>query len=208
MTRAILIRHGETEWNRVERFRGQADLPLNARGRRQAEALGLRLASYQPAAVYSSPLRRAVETAQIMTHGLSLPVQPLEGLRDIDYGSWQGLSPKQAAQRFPDLWRLWQESPERLRFPGGETLDEVRLRAYAALQEALVQHPGQATIAVVSHRVVCKLLLSTVLGLDSASFEQIGQDVAALNMVETRGENLVVSLLNDTCHLRSGAGLS
>lgn len=94
MTRIVLIRHGQTEWNRLERFRGRADLSLNEVGLAQAEATARRIAAAWPAsAVYSSPLKRAMETAKIIAEALALAVQPLAGLMDIDYGEWQGLSP-------------------------------------------------------------------------------------------------------------------
>jgi len=100
MTRIILVRHGQTEWNRIERFRGRADVPLNGTGIAQAEATGRRLARLaKPAAVYSSPLSRAVVTAGKIARPHGLSVQATDGLIDIDYGKWQGLTPRQVEER-------------------------------------------------------------------------------------------------------------
>jgi len=97
MTRFVLVRHGQTEWNRVERFRGRADIPLNETGLAQAKALARRLASWAIAAVYSSPLQRTRETGKAIARQLGLQVEPLEGLIDIDYGALQGLTPEEAS---------------------------------------------------------------------------------------------------------------
>jgi probable phosphoglycerate mutase len=129
----LLIRHGETEWNRVERFRGRADVELNATGLAQAVAVARRLRSEGSAdAVYSSPLQRGWQTAEPIAAAFGLQVQPLDGLLDIDYGQWQGLSPAEAASRYPDVFALWLNAPDRAAIPGGETLGQVRSRSVAA----------------------------------------------------------------------------
>ena len=99
MTRFVLVRHGQTEWNRVERFRGRKDLLLDATGLRQALAAALRIKDWPVAAVYSSPLRRALETAKVIANQLDLPVEPLDGLIDLDFGDWQGLTAEEAAKQ-------------------------------------------------------------------------------------------------------------
>ena len=202
MTRIILVRHGQTEWNRAERFRGRADLPLNGVGLAQAEATARRIAAAWPAsAVYSSPLKRAMETAKIIAEVLDLAVQPLAGLMDIDYGEWQGLSPDEVAERYGDLYARWLEEPHLVRIPRGESLGEVRERAMAALEGVIARHSGQ-TVVLVSHQVVNKVLLCAVLGLDDSHFWHIGQENGAINVFEHCGRGFVISLLNDTCHLR------
>ncbi|MBM4450796.1 MAG: histidine phosphatase family protein, partial [Chloroflexi bacterium] len=94
MTKLLIIRHGRTEWNRVERFRGRADIPLDEVGRKQAEATASRIAEWQLNTVYSSPLRRAMETAEALARPAGLEVKKLPDIIDIDYGQWQGLSPE------------------------------------------------------------------------------------------------------------------
>jgi len=201
LTRFVLVRHGQTEWNRVERFRGRADLALDDTGIRQAEAAAERLSRWQIAALYSSPLRRALMTAQILASQLRLAVQPLEGLMDIDFGHWQGLSPQEAAAQDSDLYKKWLERPHEVRFPHGESLEDVQHRITAAI-ESLVQNHSEQTVVLGAHNVVCRVLLCVVLGLDNSHFWQLGQDVGAINVFEFGDGKPVLSLLNDTCHLK------
>jgi probable phosphoglycerate mutase len=129
MTRIILVRHGQTEWNRVERFRGRADVLLNDTGLAQAEATGRRVAAeWNPTAIYSSPLSRSVKTAEAIAKHFSLVVQIHSGLSDIDYGEWQGLTPDEARSRWPEIVEAWYNAPHLARIPSGETLDDVRAR--------------------------------------------------------------------------------
>lgn len=196
-----IVRHGETEWNRVERLRGRADLDLNPTGVKQARAAADHLARWHPVAVYSSPLRRAWHTGEVIAQTLSLPLHPLEGLIDIDYGQWQGLSPQEAAGKDGDLYRLWLGSPHLVKFPGGEGLAEVRTRAEAALTYILERHPQDAVVAV-SHKVVCQVLVLALMGLDNSRFWQIAQDVAAINLFELHRPYPSAMVINDTCHLK------
>ena len=201
MTRFILIRHGQTRWNRLERFRGRVDIDLDRTGLRQAQAAAKRVAGWEVKAIYSSPLKRAMRTAGIIAQRLGLPVQPLEGVNDMDFGAWQGLPVSEARERYPELFELWRFSPQRLQLPGGETLEDVRRRVVATIDELAARHEDQI-IAVVSHRVVCKVLLCHLLGLDDSHFWQIAQDATAINIFEVWHGRPVVRLVNDTCHLR------
>jgi broad specificity phosphatase PhoE len=201
LTRFVLIRHGQTEWNREERFRGRADLALDDTGIRQAEAAAERLSRWEIAALYSSPLRRALMTAQSLASRLGLAVQPLDGIIDIDFGRWQGLSAKEAAAQDSQLFRQWLERPQEVRFPHGESLQDVRQRITATIDN-LVENHSEQTVALVSHNVVCRVLLCVVLGVDNSHFWQLGQDVAAINVFEVGDGKPVLSLLNDTCHLK------
>jgi len=202
MTSIILVRHGQTEWNRVERFRGRVDLPLNATGRSQAHAAARRiLSTWNIAAVYTSPLQRAVETAQAIGQRSAVPVTKCPGLIDIDYGEWQGLTPEEVHQQYPELYSLWLTSPQRVRIPGGESLGRVRRRAMAAIREIVARHP-QETVVLVSHLVVCRLLVLAMLGLPTACFWHIQQDTATINVFEHTDGRFIVKVINDTCHLR------
>jgi broad specificity phosphatase PhoE len=124
LTRLIIVRHGQTAWNEGEgeRLRGRADLDLDEAGLRQAVAAATRLTKWEVAAVYSSPLRRAMRTAETLAKPRGLQVQPLEGLIDIDYGRWQGLSLREAEADDPELYTLWLDNPHLVTFPGGEGL--------------------------------------------------------------------------------------
>ena len=202
MTRIILVRHGQTEWNRVERFRGRADVPLNEIGLAQAEATGRRVASeWQPLSVYSSPLSRAVKTAEAIARHFYLPVQIHAGLADIDYGAWQGLTPDEVKERWPETLDAWYNVPHTARIPGGETLDDLRTRGMAAVNELAARHAEQ-TIVLVGHTVINRIILLGVLGLGNDRFWHLRQDTCAINVFEVDDSDFTVVSLNDTCHLR------
>ena len=201
MTKVLLIRHGRTDWNRERVFRGRADVPLSAEGSQQAQALAERLAGEHIAAAYSSPLVRALATAAPAAQAHGLSPRPEGRLTDMSYGEWEGQSEASVRTRWPDLCALWRTEPERVRPPGGETLAEVMNRAEAALADLIVRHPDES-IAVVSHRVVCKLVLCASLGLGPDSFWRLRVDTCSLSIIEREGEGSIVRLMNDTSHLQ------
>jgi len=145
MTRIILVRHGQTEWNRVVRFRGIIDVPLNDTGLAQARAVGRRLASSPISAVYSSPLSRAYQTAEAIAKPHGLTVVPHEGLRDMNFGDWGGLTPEEAEGMSPDLLPRWYTEPHLIRPPKGGTLGELRERAVPFVQDIVARHPGPSS---------------------------------------------------------------
>lgn len=200
-TQALIIRHGQTAWNREARFRGQTDIPLDEVGLQQARWTAEYVAARWPlAAVYASPMRRAMQTAEAIALAQGLTVQPLEGLLDIHFGELQGMAVSDVRVRYPDLLQAWWEAPHTVRFPGGEGLEEVRQRSTAALREAVERHPGQ-TVALVAHTVVNQVLLCAVLGLGNDHFWSVGQDTCAVNLVEWDGNRYRLALMNDTSHL-------
>ena len=149
MTKLLLARHGETDWNRERRWQGHADVPLNEAGRRQASALAQELADERLAAIYSSDLRRAYETARAVAESKSLDVIVDRDLREIDVGKWSGLTMEEIEATFPDDFRHWRErgtSRER----GGETSEQLAARVVAAAHRIAAAHPD-AQVLVVSH---------------------------------------------------------
>lgn len=202
MTRFILIRHGQTGWNKQERFRGWVDIDLDETGRRQAQAAARRVSPWGVSAIYSSPLKRALATAQALADIAGLGVNAIDGITDMHFGVWQGMSIAEVKDSYPDQFDQWCNRPDALEIPDGETLEDVRIRSVAAIEELATSHEGQ-TIAVFTHRVVCKVLLCHVLGLDNSHFWQIEQDTTAINVFELEQGKPTVHLINDTCHLRS-----
>ncbi len=205
MVTVILVRHGETEWNRREIFRGRADVELNRRGREQAKALGAALKGYDLGAVYSSPLSRAVETAEAIAKPHGVPVEIDKGFVDFDYGAWQGLPHDEVRRRYPRVYQDWIERPHTVRIERGESLRMVRRRAMRALMRIVDRHQDE-TVVIVAHRVVNKVLLCAVLELDNSHFWRIRQDTCALNSLEWSDGRFVIRLLNDTCHLKGVSG--
>ena len=201
MTQFILVRHGQTEWNRVERFRGRADVPLNETGIQQAEATSKRIAAqWQPVAVYTSPLSRAMKTAEAIAHPFQLTVNPLAGLVDIDYGLWQGLTPEEVGERWPQELNAWYNAPHTVRIPGGESLADLRVRGLDAVNQLADQYEGE-TIVLVGHTVINRVILLAVMGLGNERFWRLHQDTCAINVFEKDGGDFTIVSLNDTCHL-------
>lgn len=200
-TTILLIRHGETTWNRGKIFRGVYDIPLNENGRAQARHLAKALSTRQIDVAYTSPLSRAVETAQIVLkpHGIKTAVH--EGLKDFDYGHWTGLEDAEVARRWPDDHHNWLTAPHTLRVPGGNTLQEVFDSAVGALGDICQTHANQ-TVALFAHRVVNKLLVLGMLTLELEHFPFIRQDNCCLNEFQWIGQGYVVVSLNDISHLR------
>ena len=149
-TRLWLVRHGQTDWNLVGRFQGQADPPLNATGLRQARDLAARLDGAAYAALYSSDLLRARQTAAALAEHTGLAVRLDERLREVHHGEWDGLLVTEVQSRHADGWAERQRDPDVARPPGGETVVEVAERVAAALDDIARRHPG-AEVLVVSH---------------------------------------------------------
>jgi broad specificity phosphatase PhoE len=146
VTELLLVRHGETDWNRERRFQGHADQPLNDAGREQARELSEALAGEQIDAVYTSDLQRARETAEILAARFDAEVVALRELREIDVGSWQGLSWPEIEERHPDGARRWHENGHG--WEGGESYEDLGVRIVSALRDIAARHPGQRVLVV------------------------------------------------------------
>ncbi len=201
MTRIYLVRHGTTDWNKEEIFRGRAECKLNETGKAEAKALARYFAEVPIEGVYSSPLSRALETARPTAESKGCEVVPESPFTDLDFGAWQGLPLKEARDKYPDLYRLWREQPGAVTFPGGENLAQVRNRSWKGLIRLAEGNP-QRTILIVTHRVVTKILIGAALGLDDSRFWQVKQDSTAINCLEYSRGIFDIALINDTSHLK------
>jgi broad specificity phosphatase PhoE len=201
-TNILLIRHGETDWNRERVFRGVFDIPLNDNGRDQARLAGEALRSDKIAAAFSSPLSRAVETASIILepHGIDATLQ--QGLLDFNYGDWTGKKDLDVALRWPEEHALWNSRPHSLRVPGGDTLQDVFDRAFSAMEEIAKEHDGR-TVALFAHRVVNKLLVLGALGLNLDRFPFIIQGNCCVNKFVRTESGYIIEFINDTSHIRN-----
>ena len=203
--RLLLIRHGETAHNAEQLALGQADVPLTERGRAQAQAIAQAYAVARDdgpiAAVYSSPLQRAINTARPLAEALGLPVQIEPGLIEMDIGEVEGKTFAELREQYPDFMRLWlSDSMAGARMPGGETLAEVQERAWASV-EAIRGRRANETVAAVTHNFVILTILCRVLGLPLAQFRRLRHDLGAVSALELTPERQAVLRLNDRCHL-------
>jgi broad specificity phosphatase PhoE len=202
MTSVYLVRHGQTAWNKEEIFRGRTDIPLDETGLRQAELVGEYFKGMEIHGIYSSPLSRAWETAQKIAQFHRRRVEPLPGIIDMSFGNWEGHAHQEIQETDKETYRRWREEPHLARLPGGESLDDIRTRAMAALEEVIQNYP-EKTLILVSHRVVNKVLICGILGLDNSHFWQITQDTTAINLIQHRDGKYILSLMNETCHLKA-----
>jgi broad specificity phosphatase PhoE len=162
-TTIVLVRHGETDWNRERRFQGHADTPLNETGRAQAAELADALADDGVSAIYTSPLRRASETAAIVAARLGLEARPLDALREIDVGDWQGLTVDDVKEHYPDQVSVdWRSG-----WPGGETYEELSARVLPALVALAREQPDERIVAV-THAGPIRAALAAALGVSYA----------------------------------------
>jgi len=167
---------------------------------KQAEAAAKRIKKWPISAVYSSPLRRSLSTAEIIAASVDLNVLSMPGIIDIDYGEWQGLSTEEVIARDSQLYSEWIENPDKVKFPSGESFAEVRERV-SKVVDSLIQQHEKESVVLVSHKVICQILILSLLGLDNSHFWQITQDVCAMNLFEVRGGIPSALFINDTCHL-------
>jgi broad specificity phosphatase PhoE len=201
ITRIFLVRHGATPLTADDRFAGSSDVPLGPEGRVQVERLADRLTNAPLAAVYSSPLQRTVTTATIVGNPHGLTPVPVDDLREIDHGRWEGLRRSDVQEMYPEEYSAWERDPVRVAPLGGETGQHVLDRALPAMNEIIQRHPGQSVL-VVAHKATNRVLIAHWLGMGLRSYrDRIEQLPACLNLLDfkSRDEPRLV-LLNDVSH--------
>ncbi|MFC2047701.1 histidine phosphatase family protein [Chloroflexota bacterium] len=200
ITEIVLTRHGETDWNVAEIFRGRIDVELNETGMKQAELLAEYLTERKIDAIYSSPLRRALKTAEVIAGCHKLDVEITPGLVDFNYGKWQGLLHQEVKAKHKELYTEWIYHPDKVKMPAGDTLDDVRKRAINVVDEVIAKYQG--TVVLVSHRVVNKVLICALLGLDNSHFWNIRQDTCGITTFIYENGRFILTSHNDTTFLK------
>ena len=202
MTKILLTRHGHVEGIQPPRFRGRAELSLTDHGLAQADALARRIARHwKPVAVYASPLQRCVVTGAKIATACGITASVHEGMGDIDYGTWQMRTHDEVKAETPEAYRLWREAPHLVRFPNGESLQDVVSRTSDALRMVLAKHPND-TVVLVGHDSVNRALLLQLLDQPLSAYWRLSQDPCTLNEIEVFAAGDVrVQRMNDTSHL-------
>ena len=200
-TRLLMLRHGQTEHSAQRRYSGRGDLPLTELGERQAAAAAARLSTMDGvAAVLSSPMLRARQTAQPVADALGVPLSVHEGLIETDFGTWEGLTFTEARERDPDLHARWITDTS-MAAPDGESMDAVHRRVRRALDQLIAEHGG-ATLVVVTHVTPIKALLRMALDAGPSLLHRLHLDLASLSVAEFYPDGPAsVRLVNDTSHL-------
>jgi len=200
----LLVRHGQSTWNQEHRIQGQLDPPLSDDGRRQAAQLARRLAGRRFAALYSSDLKRAAETAAAIGAAIGLTPTPMAELREIYLGDWEGLRTEELAARFPEAWASWAEEPDWDLVPGGEGSAAFEARVEAAL-DSIFQRHHEGDVLAVTHGGVIQIALHHVVGRPGRGIFPFRIQNASLSVIERRNGRLVVSGVNDIGHLALGS---
>jgi probable phosphoglycerate mutase len=194
-----IVRHGETQWNKEEVFRGRRDVPLNEAGKGQAKQAAAYFAGMPVARIVSSPLARAVETAEAIGLATHVSVETAEEFIDINFGVWEGLPLREVKERFPADFAIWRTSPEKLRIEGGETLGEARQRA----SDGLARLAGlDGAVVITTHRVICKVLVLHLLNMGNEHFWDMLYDPGSITLLEGKAGRFTLVFSNDACRRR------
>ncbi len=198
--RLILVRHGQTPWNAEGRFQGQGDTGLTELGIEQAKRAASALATLEVTAIYSSPLPRALRTAQEIGQELSLDIVPSDGLKEINLGALEGITGPVMREKYPEVFDTWNQHPGRIAFPGGESLRQLQRRAWKAVQRIEEAHPD-GTVVAVSHNFAINAIVSRFLGLPLSRFHRVRVDLGSFTVLEAGSRYRHLVQFNDRCHL-------
>jgi probable phosphoglycerate mutase len=204
-TRVFLIRHGATELSVEDRFAGAIDVLLSDLGRDQARCLGQRLAGEPIAAAFASPMQRTMETARLIVESHPIAVTPIDGIREIAHGRWEGKKRDEVEREYPEEYARFEEDPFSFAPVGGESGLQVTARALPALLQIVQEHSDQR-IVIVSHKATIRLLLSSLLGFDPRKYrDRLDQSPCALNILDFKDvAHPRLTLFNDTSHYCAG----
>jgi broad specificity phosphatase PhoE len=201
MVKLLIVRHGHVEGIAPERFRGRRDITLSERGLEEARAVARYIASrYEPTRIFTSPLRRCVQTGQEIGRACNVSASVQPELTDLDYGDWEWQTHAEVARDWPKLFALWQTAPHRVRFPHGESLQDLAARVSNALRSILEHHSGETVVAV-GHDSTNRVMLLELLDLALSGYRRLAQDPCGLSEVDMDMQRILVRRVNETQHL-------
>jgi len=200
VVRIIFVRHAESLWNPIGRYQGRLDPELSERGHNQAKLIANALKKYNPTTLYSSPLKRTYQTAEYISKELNLQIIKNEDIIEINHGDWSGLLVEEVKEKYPEMFRQWLFEPHLVKFPNGESLEDVLDRVKKFLKYALEKHENE-TIVVVSHTVPIRASLTAGLNLDMDKFWIFGCDNASYSILDYDTVRPILYKLNNTYYL-------
>jgi len=195
-----LVRHGETDWNKLEKCQGVSDIPLNTNGIRQAKDLAFSLRDEKFSAIYASDLSRAITTANEVANYHSLDVNIDERFREMDQGEFEGLEFGHLREKYGDVLKKWRDDPETLRIPGGETLTEVQERAWNGINNLLNLYKDESVL-LVSHNMTIITLLCKFSEKSLLSFREFTVKESSKSVISCNNNIFTIELFNDISHL-------
>lgn len=200
-TTLILIRHGETPYNRDRRYQGHRDTLLTRKGKRQTKKIALRLRNEPLDAIYSSDLKRTKYTAKAINHYHSLKVKTFPELREIDFGDWEGKTHDEIQRGWRGLLDEWEREPSKIKIPGGESIQELAKRTRTTIKKIISTHPNQR-VAIVTHGGPIRISLMDALGLSLDDWWKTITSNGGISIIEYQSNKAKVLLQNDTSHFK------
>jgi broad specificity phosphatase PhoE len=199
----VLVRHGQTEWNKLGKFQGQVDIPLNEQGLAQAQDAARAAQAWGPTSIYASPLSRTIQVAEEIGRRVSLPVRPDPRLKELDLGKLDGITGEEMRRDWHGVYQAWHENPGDVPMPGGESLAQVQSRAWEAILEIESRHGDDDVLVVVSHNFTIRTIVTKLLGIPWSHFHNMALSLGSLSVIESgqRGRRLLT--YNSTGHLAS-----
>ena len=188
LVKIFLVRHGETQWNKLGKFQGQIDIALNQRGLAQARDAARAALTWRPAALYSSPLRRTMQVAEEVSRKIGLPVTVDSRLMELNLGELEGATNQQMREEWVQVYRNWRENPGTTTMPGGESMAQLRERAWQSLLAVEEKHWEESSVVMVSHNFAIRCIIAQLLGMPWSHFHQTYLDLGSVCIIENTGE--------------------
>jgi broad specificity phosphatase PhoE len=197
----FLVRHGETEWNKLGRFQGQQDIPLNELGLAQARETAQALAALKPTALYSSPLYRTMQAAEEISRAVGLPVIKEEGFKELRLGDLEGVTGQEMQERWPQIYAAWRNKPAKVVMPNGESLSQLQERVWGALLKLEKYQEESDILVVVSHNFAIRCIVAKLLGMPLSHFHRMSLSLSSICTLESNKASRRLVCYNSTCHL-------
>ena len=196
-----LLRHGETQWNKLGKFQGFADIPLNDRGLAQARDSARAAQDWQPAAIYASSLTRTMQVAQELRQTTNAPIIPNPNLRELNLGQLEGVTGAEMRSAWPQIYETWRTNPAQVTMPNGESLTQLQQRAWQTIQEIETAHPNDTAIIVVSHNFAIRTIICALLDIPLQNFHRMSLALGALSAFESDPNGRRLTAYNCNTHL-------
>ena len=200
----FVVRHGETEWNKLGRFQGHTDISLNDRGLSQARETAVASEDWGYTAIYSSPLVRTVQVAEEIAKVTPMLVSQEPGLKELSLGDLEGVTGEEMRNDWPALFAAWRTEPEKMSMPNGESLGELRDRTWQVILDIEQKHSSDESIVVISHNFAIRSIVNELLGMPLAYFHRMSLNLASVCTFDSDERGRRLTGYNSTSHLSPG----
>ena len=197
----FLVRHGETEWNKLGRFQGHTDISLNERGLSQARETAKASSEWGLCAIYSSPLIRTVQVAEEIAKVTAMPVSKQPGLKELSLGDLEGVTGEDMRNKWPEVFAVWRSNPEKTSMPNGETLAQLRERTWQTILDIERKHSADDAVVVISHNSAIRSIVGELLGVPLEHFHRMSLNLASVCTFESDERGRRLTGYNSTGHL-------